>query len=112
MPEWKTGDNFEPIRGTLLDDAGEPVNISGAESVRFIASNAAIVVTGDATNLDDNTVPNRGRWEYFWEAEDLTTLGPGEPEVEIEVTWEPGRISTFPSNKERNPTITVTEDLD
>lgn len=115
MPEWKTDDTWDPIRGTVKDGAGNAVNISSAESLRFVASNGTIAVTGVAANLDDNTPENRGRWEYEWEAGDLASLGAGEPEVEIEVTWETGpplRLNTFPSNKTRNPTITITEDLD
>jgi hypothetical protein len=116
MPsEWKTGDTFDPIRGTARDGVGNAVDISTAELVRFIAANGPNVITGTATVLDDGTLELRGRWEYTWNETDLTTLGAGEPETEIEVTFDSGpppRRATFPSKKANNPKITVSEDLD
>lgn len=108
-PEWKTGDTYPPIRGTVTDDSAAAVDISGAASIRFIAKSGANVIAGTATILDVG-VPTRGRWEYEWASDDLAAAG--SYEAEIEVTWGVGDIETFPSNEANNPTFPVTADND
>lgn len=110
--EYKTGDTFPLLRGTVKDSAGSAVNIFSATSIRMVAKRVggAELVTGTTTKLDDNTVPLRGRWEYDFAPADLAVAG--SYEVEVEVTWSAGNIETFPDNSSRNPTFTVTEDLD
>lgn len=110
--EYKTGDTFPHIFGTILDSDNQPVNVFGATSLRFIAKRqtGTEIIAGTAVKLDDSTVPLRGRWKYVWAANDLAVAG--DYEVEIEVTWSVGNIETFPDNKTRNPIFNVTADLD
>lgn len=108
--EYKTGDTTPDITGTVTDASG-PVNIFSATSIRFIAKNGSNpVIAGVAVKIDDGTVPLRGKWKYVWGATDLSISGTWE--VEIEVTWSAGKIETFPNAKGRNPSFTVTDDLD
>jgi hypothetical protein len=108
-PEYKTGDTWPPITG-IVSDANGPVNINTATGVRFIAKSGTTTIAGAATNLDDGTVPNRGKFKYTWGSSDLSQAG--DYESEVEVTWQVGRVETFSSDKARNPTFHVTDDLD
>lgn len=110
-PEFKTGDTAPVITGTVTDANG-PVNISSYVSLRFIAVSPARVnpITGAAVKIDDGTVPLRGKWSYQFGTTDLDTAG--DYTVEIEGTRADSKIQTFPNNKARNPTFTVTADLD
>lgn len=110
--EYKTGDTWPPIEGTVTDADDNAVDISTASSVRFIAKKTGGVetITGTAENLDIGDLPTRGRWRYTWEAGDLDVAGVYQ--VEIEVTWQVGQIETFPDKDSRNPTFDVTPDLD
>jgi hypothetical protein len=110
VPEYRTGDNYPPITGTVTDGAGAAVNISTAVSVRFVAVSGATVITGSTTNLDVGDVPTRGTWRYSWGASDLSVAATYE--FEIEVTWPSSKIQTFPSSKLRAPTFLVTADND
>jgi hypothetical protein len=109
VPEYKTGDTFPAISGTI-SDANGPVNIFAASSIRFIAKTGSTVIAGAATKIDDNTVPLRGKWSYSWGPSDL--LAAGTYTCELEVTWSTGVIETFPSKDTNNPTFTVSADLD
>jgi hypothetical protein len=109
VPEYKTGDTWPPITGTV-SDANGVVDISSAASLRFIAKSGAFVIAGAAENLDDGQPANAGKWKYTWGANDLANAG--EYECEIEITWSAGVIETFPSKDSNNPTFAVTDDLD
>lgn len=110
--EYKTGDTFPPIKGTVLDANNAAVNVFTATSLRFIAKRVGgnEVITGAATKIDDGTLGLRGRWQYTWGSSDLSVAG--DYETEIEVTWSVGNIETFPDNKTRNPVFNVSADLD
>lgn len=110
-PEFKTGDTAPVITGTVTDANG-PVNISSYASLRFIAVSPARLtpITGTATKIDDGTVPLRGKWSYAFGTTDIDTVGTYE--VEIEGVRGDGKIQTFPNAKTRNPTFTVSADLD
>jgi hypothetical protein len=110
--EYKTGDSYPPIRGTVKDNTGAAVAISTATTVRMIAKRVGgtETVTGATVKLDDGSTPLRGRWEYQLATSDLAVAG--DYEVELEVTWPGGKIETFPDNQSRNPVITVSADLD
>lgn len=111
VPKFKTGDTWTPISGTVVDASGNPVNISSATSLRFVAKlqSGAAVIRGTATKLDVD-VSTRGTWSYTWVASDLSI--PGTYESELEVTWPTGKVETFPADKSDNPTFVVSADLD
>jgi hypothetical protein len=115
VPEYRQGDTWPPITGTVLDGNGSPVDIHTALSIRFVslpagASPGTGSITGTTVNLDDGTLPNRGRWSYTWATHDLDVIGTYE--VMIEVTWSAGKIESFPSSKLRAGTYLVTADND
>jgi hypothetical protein len=113
VPKYKTGDTWPPLTGTVSDDNG-PVNIFVAQSVRIIMKTGTTSVTGPVTVVDDGTLPLRGKWSYKPALNDFSVVG--DPQVEIEVTWNatstPPEIETYPNDAALNPTIHVTADLD
>ena len=113
VPEYRSGDTWPAITGTVLDGASAAVNISTAISIKFVgwlqpAGATVIGTSGTVTNLDDGTVGNRGKWSYLWGPTDLAVVGTYE--VEIEVTWTTGKVESFPSSKSRASTYIVTGD--
>lgn len=109
--EYKTGDTFPDLSGTIQDSLGNAVNVSAAISMRLLATRqgGAETFTGVAVKDDIGDVPTRGRWHYVLQPTNLSVAGTYE--IEIEVTWSTGKIETFPDNKGRNPTFLVTPDL-
>jgi hypothetical protein len=110
--EYKTGDTFPDLAGTIQDASGNAINVSTATSIRMVAkrTGGTEVITGTTIKDDDGTVPLRGRWHYVFASGDLAVAGTYE--VEVEVTWTAGKIETFPDAQSRNPTFVVTPDLD
>jgi hypothetical protein len=47
---------------------------------------------------------------YLWQPADTSTIGAGEIRCEVDVTWAPGQIETFPNKGYF--TFTIEEDLD
>lgn len=94
----KTGDTAPPVRATLLDAAGERVDLSGA-SVRFILATSTqprTVVVDAAAEVtqvgDDDT---KGTVVYEWAEDDTATAG--SYVVEFEVTYADATVQTFPT---------------
>lgn len=108
VPEYKTGDNYPSIAGTVADANG-PVNISTAVSLKFVAKSGATTITGVAVKDDVGDVPTRGTWHYVWITTDLAVAGTYQ--VEIEVTWPSSKVETFPSLGTANPTFIVSQDM-
>lgn len=110
-PEYRTGDTWKPITGTVTDGDGNAVDISTAHALSFTALEPVgpTLITGTPDNLDDGTAENKGRWSYTWGASDLSVSGTYA--VQIPVTWdsEATEIESFPSNKANAPTFLVTE---
>jgi hypothetical protein len=108
-PEYYTGDTWPPLTGTAKNAAGNPQDISSADSLRaiskrvggteVIAGTAVFkeVVHGGAGNGTD------GEWQYVWDADDLTLAGEYIPE--LEVTWDelssPPKVETFRLDSEK-----------
>lgn len=99
----KTGDTHPPITATLTDSAGA-VDLTTADSVRFVMKSGATVVEGACTVT--NAVA--GEVEYDWAAGDTDVAGTYE--VEFEVTWNVGEIETFPNDGYKE--IELLADLD
>ena len=90
----KSGDTAPPVTATLLDAAGESVDLTAAESVRFIIATRTkprtVLVDKPATAQPDGTVT------YEWETGDTDT--PGRYLAEFEVVFDDGRIQSFPTD--------------
>lgn len=98
----KQGDLLPAFTVTLLDGTSkQPVNLTGASSIKIIASQGGSV-------LFDRTVTGNssGVISYAWQAGDTDTAGL--IRIEIEVTW-PGGKQTFPADGFAE--VTIVEDL-
>lgn len=81
----KQGDRLPNLQMTLLDDAGDPIDLTNIETIRLfiapcvdgrrIVNGAAMYVVGDAIN---------GTVEYAWKAGDTDKVG--EYKVEVVLT--------------------------
>ena len=95
MINLKQNDTGPPIKASLRDDLGNPLDLRGNTKVVFILKNArtgAVAVYGYATV----TRALYGRVRYDWGAGDLAT--PGTYKGEFEITYGNGRIETCPSH--------------
>ena len=108
----KQGDTAPPFADTLLDNLGNPVNLTGA-TVRFVmrpqrrrlvkvAAAATVVQVGDGSD------GSKGKVRYSQTSGDVDT--PGLYDVEWEVTYSGGKIETFPNG--RHAVALITGDLD
>lgn len=93
----KQNDTSPAIMAQLLDGSNDPVNITGATSVRFHMrpvgeGSPAAVIDEDATVVTAST----GDVKYVWQAGDTDTNGTYQ--AEFEVTFATGEIETFPNN--------------
>lgn len=84
----------------LKDDFGEEteavVDLTTATSVTFsmrVAGGGAVKVNKQAADIAPD--PTTGEVTYEWDATDLDTVG--EYEAEVEVTWNDGKVETFPN---------------
>lgn len=85
-------DTFPPIRGTCLDENGDPVNLTGA-SVRFIMQpQDSETDTVDAAGVIADA--DAGIVYYDWQAADTAVAGSFF--AEFEVTYSTGKVETFP----------------
>ncbi len=87
----KTEDTTPNIEITLQDGDG-PVNIQTAQSVKLILKSLTHTVEGDCTKIDEGLT---GKVQYDWEVGDTSFAG--DYDMEVKVTWSPGRIQSFPS---------------
>lgn len=108
--EMKTGDTAPFVRHTLVDAAGQPVDLSGA-AVQFIVATMVVATrtilvnaAGTVTQVGDGS---RGEVLYQWAAGDTDVAG--EHIYEWEVTYANGEIQTFPT--EGYGPCTFAEDL-
>lgn len=93
----KSDDQLPEIQAVLKDDAGNAVNLSGVEGVRFIMTNKAtgeIKVDAAATIV----TAAAGLVKYSWAPEDTDTVGTYNGEFEVEFTAG-DKLETFPNWK-------------
>ena len=100
----KQNDTSPNIQAQLLDGDGFPIDVSLA-TVRFHMRDATgtVIIDEPAVILSatDGTV------EYGWDAADTATAGPFQ--AEFEVTYESGKIETFPNASYIE--IVITDDI-
>lgn len=102
----KAGDTAPVVRATLLDELGDPVDLTGA-TVKFVMATSTLprtVAVDSAATLAD---PVSGVVEYAWAAGDTET--PGAFLAEFEVVFADARIQTFPT--EGYVEVTIVDDL-
>lgn len=92
----KAGDTAPVVRATLLDENGDPVNLTGA-TVKFVMASTTTPRTvhiDEAATLADAA---NGAVEYPW-AEGDTALAAGAYVAEFEVVFASGEVQTFPTD--------------
>lgn len=99
----KAGDTYPPVQITL-SDAGGSVDLTVADSVRFVMKSGATIVEGPMTVTDATA----GIVEYTWTSGDTDIAAVYQ--AEVEVTWNVGEIETFPNDGYK--TVTILADLD
>lgn len=96
----KKDDTAPHVKASLLDAAGNSVNIAGA-TVRFIMArkddHSQVVVDAAASNkqVNDGSDGSKGKVEYAWLAADTATSG--SYVCEFEVAYSDGSVQTFPT---------------
>ena len=100
----KQNDTSPNIQAQLLDGDGFPIDVSQA-TVRFHVRNAegTVIIDEPAVIL----VGTDGTVEYGWDAADTATAGTYQGE--FEVTYESGKIETFPNASYIE--IVITDDI-
>ncbi len=99
----KKGDRLPAIKATLEGPDGKAVDLTDAASFRFLMEG----LTPGTALLDSG--PTAGRLVYFWEAGETDTIGAFK--AEFEVTWNDGRVQTFPNSDEDRIEVVIYADL-
>lgn len=104
----KQNDTF-PVLTAILSDQVGPVNLTTADSVKFIMKMASpsTLVTGVCVIVTPQTGADVGKVTYDWIPADTATNGTYQ--VEFEVTWNPGDVETFPNDGYK--TLEIKDDL-
>jgi hypothetical protein len=95
----KRGDQSPTIKYQLLDDQGDPVDITGFQEVRFLMrpkTESTLTVDADTNSGVTVTDAANGVVQYEWASGDTDT--PGSFEAEWEVTFSGGDKETFPNH--------------
>lgn len=98
----KRNDHLRPIT-FLLSEGGEAANLASATAVKLIYSK----VGGATIERSLAGWTNDGKCSYAWTNQD--TLNPGKYRYELEVTFNSGRVQTYPEDGYGE--FLVTEDL-
>lgn len=103
----KVGDTNTPIRLKLLDE-GEPVDLSNAATISFIAKRGNTVkFTGVMTKDADQTL-NKGVVEYAPTGTDVNTPGEFDKSV-VKIVWTNGKTDTFPRGEQQYLKLIIQE---
>jgi hypothetical protein len=102
----QSGDTFPPLKGLAADDEG-PVDLTLADSMRALLKSNSALIELPATVINPIQVDGAEafNWEAAWDAGDTDIVG--HYLVQLEVTWSPGQIETFPNNQAGAPTVTI-----
>lgn len=92
----KQHDLLPELEITLLDGA-TPVDLTFADAVTLYVSGPGGVKVEAAMTVADQTDPTSvGKVSYMWASADTDT--PGVYRAEVKVTWDGGKVQTFPSD--------------
>lgn len=92
----KQNDTWPPLRGAAADEDGL-MDLSAADSLRFIMKSGQTLVDGSATAIEP---PDEDgfNWSYTWGTADTSVVGTYQ--AELEITWDAGppvKIETVPN---------------
>lgn len=105
----KRGDSRPAFRAQLLDEATTPataVDLTAASAAKLLLRKPDDTVLSPTLTVENQTT-NTGWVNRTWGATDLDIAGTYD--LEIEVTWNDGKIQTFPANEYGH--IVVAQDL-
>lgn len=109
----KRNDTWPPIRGAASDQSGL-LDLTTADSLKFLAKSGATLISGTAEALSPPEVDFDGKeynWRYVWA--DGDTAIAGDYEVELEITWDstttPPQVETVPNSGKQ--TLTIESDV-
>ena len=101
----KRHDTLDPISGTALDGAGNPIDLTVFSSVLLFATNGTKTFSGPLTTRNAN-----GTWTYAQTDVDMDTEG--EFDLELECVMASGKKVHIPSEAAENPVLTIDPDID
>lgn len=107
----QSGDTWPPLRGLASDEDG-PVDLTVAVSMRAMCKSSTHLIELPAEVIDPIEIVNEGEpneEQYNWQADLVTgdTDIIGNYVVQLEVTWEAGRIETFPNSRAGAPILAI-----
>lgn len=118
----KRHDTLPDIRGLITDSAGDPVDLTAADKLVFLAKidGSNEYITGEAEALSEGENPyeedgdgNKWNWRYVLAGDDLDIAGDYEVEIEVwdDEKAEPPLLRTYPPDKAKNPVLEVDADV-
>ena len=105
----KRGDSKPAFRAQLIDEATTPatiVDLTAASQAKLLMRKPDGTLFNQALTVENQTT-NTGWVNRTWGGTDLDIAG--NYDFEIEITWNDGKIQTFPANQ--YGTIVVAQDL-
>lgn len=104
----QSGDTYPPLKG-LASDADGPVDLTLADSMRVMAQSTSHLIELPATVIDPIEVDGdeQFNWEADFEVGDTDVVGSFV--IQLEVTWEPDEIETFPNSRAAAPRLVIEE---
>lgn len=102
----KRHDTLDPLTGTALDGAGNPIDLTAFTTVTLFATDGgANTFSGacSAANAD-------GTWEYQQTDLDMSVIGTYD--IELECVTAGGEKVHIPNEAAENPTLTIDPDID
>lgn len=105
------GDTWPPLKGLASDEDG-PVDLTLADSMRVMCKSSSHLIELPAAVIVPIEVVNQGQpneEQYNWQADlvDGDTDVVGNYTVQLEVTWAPDQIETFPNSRAAAPTLAI-----
>lgn len=99
----KKNDTLPWLRAILRQGNNDPIDLTTADSVKFLAKSGDKVISKSAAIIDALS----GIVEVVWSPADTDTAG--QFKCEFEITWDPGYIQTVPNDGYFQ--MVITEDL-
>ncbi len=108
--ELKRHDTYPPLKATLEEENGLPINLTGVVKVKFIAKATGAEITGSCTGPAGGAFDKTGVVEYPWAVGDTKVAGSYKVEFEIERSTSPLHVESVPNNGYKE--LLIEEDLE